>query len=97
MNPAYESFRDTVEWRRSTGDSEIPGLPSLGEPETIPVRIHEKLTELGGDTVSTVDICTLPEHTVQPQDRLGDTTVLAVEAVKDRAGNVLWWVAHARA
>jgi hypothetical protein len=93
---AYNLFRDEVPWQPSLGDSEYPGVPNLGPAQTIATRIVQKTQDVAGDIMATETIWTFPEHETKPGDRLNGGEVVAVDAAKDAAGNVTYWIARVR-
>lgn len=92
----YDLFRDQVPWQPSLGDSEYPGVPNHGLEQLVPARIVEKTHEVAGDIIAQETVWTYPEHEVKPRDLLNGGHVEAVDAAKDRFGNVLYWIAHVR-
>lgn len=86
----YDTIRDSVVWERSIGDAEVPGLPTLADPVTIPARIVESLQDTGNDVVSDIQFTVFPEHEVQSRDRIDGAEILNVVAARDGAGNVKW-------
>lgn len=90
----YDLFRDEVPWKPSLGDPEYQGVPNLGPEVTVPARLVQKTHDVAGDTVSQEIVWTYPEHETKPGDRLNGGEVTAVDAAKDHAGNVRYWIAH---
>ena len=87
-------LRDQVTWKSSLGDSEIPGVRNDGPEQTIPARVLRTTHDVGGDRVSRETVWTFPEHEPKPGDALNGGQVLEVEAAKDAAGHVLFWISH---
>lgn len=90
----YDLFRDEVAWRPKLGDPVYQGLSNLGPEQRIPARVIVATRAVAGDLVSQETIWTYPEHAVKPGDHLNGGPVSAVDAAKDRAGNVTYWISH---
>lgn len=96
MIAAYERFTHSASWEVSLGDEEIPGIPNRADAVTVAARKFEKFEVLDGDITSTVQYHMLPENEPHAKDAIDGAEIVAVEAVKDVAGVLLWWVAHGR-
>jgi len=92
----YDEMRDTVSWKRSLGESKIPGFRQYGDPVSIPARKSRSIQDIGGDLTSDVQFTVLPEHEVSPQDVIDGAEILKVAEAQDDYGNVLWRTAYGR-
>ncbi len=91
-----DAFRQSAGWERQAGPSEYAGMENLEPARAVPVRQFDKLTELGGDTVSNVTYWMLPQHQPSVGDRVGGARIEAVSSARDRSSSVLYWIAHGR-
>jgi hypothetical protein len=96
MSKHYAEMRETVEWEKSQGVSEYPGMGTFDAAIEIAARKDQSIVAIAEDRVSNVTFTVAPKHRVTVGDRIDGAEIIEVSSVKDHLGKVIRWIAYGK-